>query len=52
MIKALRKAIMCRSEFKNVSHKSTTNENLAVYKKQMNLCVNLLQKLKKNIFKD
>ena len=49
MIKAL-KAIMCIYEFKNVYHKSRTNENLASYKKRMNLYVNLLQKTKKAYF--
>ena len=43
MKKALRKAITRRSNFKNVYHKSWTNENWAIYKKQKNFCVNLLR---------
>ena len=42
MTKALKKAIMHRSRFKYVYHKSGTNEKWTRYKKQWNFYVNLL----------
>ena len=46
MSKALRKAIMHRSKFKNIYNKYRTEENWANYKKRRNFCVHLLRKTK------
>ena len=46
MNKALRKAIMTRSRFKNIYLKTRNNENWDKYKKQRNFCTNLLRKTK------
>ena len=43
MNKELSKAIMKRSKLRNTYNKSPTNENLTAYKKQRNLCVNVLK---------
>ena len=45
MTKALSKEIMCRSKLKN-----NFNKNPTKYKKQRNLCVNLLKKEKRNYY--
>ena len=47
MRKALRKAIMKRSETENKNAKSKTNENLKSYKKQRNFCSKLYKKERK-----
>ena len=48
MTKALRKAIMKSSEFKNKNVKNKTNENLKSYKKnQKNFCSKLYKKERK-----
>jgi hypothetical protein len=44
MNKELSKAIMKRSQLRNMYNKVPTNENLMVYKKQRNLCVKLSRK--------
>ena len=50
MTKAIRKAIMRRSKFKNIFHKTRAKEDWNNYKKQRNFCVNLLCNTKKNYF--
>ena len=50
MTKNLRKAIMFRSQLKNLYNKKRTQENWDNYKKQRNFCVNLLKKTKKEYF--
>ena len=50
MTKALRKAIMHRSKFKNIFHKTRAKEDWKNYKKQGNFCVNLLRNAKKDYF--
>ena len=44
MTKALRKAIMKRSELESKYVKNKTNENLKAYKKQRNFCSKLYKK--------
>ena len=48
MIKALRKALRHWSKLKNIFHK--TKEDWNNYKKQRNICVNLLRNTKKGYF--
>ena len=43
---------MVRSKLKNKHNKNRTEENWELYKKQKNLCVNLLRKTKKDSFND
>ena len=50
MSKALRKAIMHRSELKYIYNKCRTEGNWANYKKQRNFCVNLLRKTNTEYF--
>ena len=50
MSKALRKAIMHRSKFKNIYNKCRTEDKWANYKKQRNFFVNLLRKTKAEYF--
>ena len=50
MTKALSKEIMRRSKFKNNFNKNPTEENRNLYKKQRNLCVNLLRNEKRNCY--
>ena len=50
MSKAFRKAIMHRSELKQIYNKCRTEDNWANYKKQINFCVNLLRKTKTKYF--
>ena len=50
MTKALSKAIMQRSKFKDKFNKCPNDENLRLYRKQRNFCVNLLNKLKKRYY--
>ena len=52
MTKTLRKPIMHRSKFKNIYNKKRTDDNWINYKKQMNFCVNLLRKTKKDYFQN
>ena len=48
--KTLSKAFMHRSKLKNKYNKNPTESNNLLYKKQRNLCVNLLKKEKKNYY--
>ena len=48
MNKNLSKSIMTRSKLRNRYNNNPTNENLAAYKKQRNLCVKLSRKAKKD----
>ena len=50
MNKALRKAIMTRSRLLNKFRTNRSNENNLAYKKQRNMCVNLLRKSKKSYY--
>ena len=50
MSKALRKAIMHRSNLKNVYNKNRKGVSWAKYKKQRNFCVTLLRRTKKDYF--
>ena len=50
MTKQLRKAIMRRSKLQNDFLKDRSDASQNVYRKQRNLCVTLLQKLKKTVF--
>ena len=50
MSKPLSKEIMHRSKLKNKFNKIPTEENRNLYKKQRNICVNLLRKEKKSYF--
>ena len=50
MGKRLSKEIMHRSKLKNKLNKNPTEENRNVYRKQRNVCVNLLRKEKKHYF--
>ena len=52
MSKALRKAIMNRSKFKNAYNKKRADVNWANYKKQRNFCVTLLRRTKKEYFQN
>ena len=50
MTKELSRAILSRSKLKNRYNKCSNDENLRLYKKQRNYCVNLLAKEKKNSY--
>ena len=50
MSKALIKAIIHRSNMKNIYNNYRTEDNWANYKKQRNSCVNLLRKTKTEYF--
>ena len=50
MTKTLRKVIMFKSQLKNKFLKSWNNEDWFNYKKQRNICTNLLKKRKPNYF--
>ena len=50
MTKALRKAIMKRSELESKCAKNKTNENLKSYKKQRNFCSKLYKKERKKYY--
>ena len=50
MNKSLSKAFMHRSKLKNKYNKNPTESNNLLYKKQRNLCVNLLKKEKRNYY--
>ena len=50
MNKALQKAVMTRSRYKNNYLKCRTVENRNIYKEQRNLCVSLFRKEKKDYF--
>ena len=52
MTKQPRKAIMHRSGLKNIFNKNRTPKTRASYKKQLNFCVNLLRKTKKEYFEN
>ena len=52
MSNPLRKTIMVRFKLKNKCNKSKTEENWDSYKKQRNVCVNLLRKTKKDYLND
>ena len=51
MTKNLRKQIMVQSKLRNNYNKKRNYENWCKYKRQRNLCLNLLQKTKKNFHK-
>ena len=50
MAKNLRKEIMLRSKFRKVYLKTRTNKSKQLYNKQINLCVTLFRKAKKDYF--
>ena len=50
MTKELSKSMMLRSKLKNKHNKCPNDENLKIYRKQRNYCVNLLAKLKKKYY--
>ena len=50
--KELRKEHMKRSRLKNSYQKNKSDENLLAYRKQRNLCVNLLKKVKRSYFEN
>ena len=50
MTKTLRKAIMKRSKLRNKFNKERNIENWSEYKRQRNLCSNLLKESKKRHF--
>ena len=52
MTKALRKAIMTRSSFKNAYLKTRNSKNWGNCKKQRNFCANLLKKTKSEYFRN
>ena len=52
MTKSLRKAIMTRSRLKNRFHKNRSLENWNDFKRQRNICVQLLRKTKKEYFEN
>ena len=52
MTKQLRKALMKRSRSSNDFPKDRNDASQSAYRKQSNLCVTLLQKLKKNSITD
>ena len=49
--KQLRKAIYTRTRLKNKIHKNPSKESKTAYKKQINICVSLRRKCKKNYLK-
>ena len=51
MTKSLRKQIMMRSKHRNNYNKNRNYENWCKYKRQRNLCLNLLRKTKQNFYK-
>ena len=51
MTKNLRKQIMVLSKLRNDYYKNRNHENWCKYKRQCNLCLNVLQKTKKNFYK-
>ena len=52
MTKELSKAIMRRTKLRNQFLKKRTSEAKLKYNKQINLCVNLLRKTKRNHYED
>ena len=52
MTKDLRKQIMVRSKLRNIFNKNRNYENWCKYKRQRNLCLNLLRKTKKSFYKN
>ena len=50
MNKTLRKAIMKRSKPRNVFNKKRSSENWQNYKRQLNICSNILKSTKKTFF--
>ena len=52
MTRKLKKVIMVRSRLRKTFLKHSTNENKKNYKKQINFCVSLLRKEKKNYFEN
>ena len=52
MTKGLRKQIMVRSKLRNIFNKNRNYENWCKYKRQRNLCLNLLRKTKKSFYKN
>ena len=52
MAKDLRKEIMVRSKLRNIFSKNRSYEKWCKYKRQRNLCLNLLRKTKKSFYKN
>ena len=52
MTKDVRKQIMVRSKLRNIFNKNRNYENWCKYKRQRNLCLNLLRKTKKSFYKN
>ena len=52
MTKDLRKQIMVQSKLRNIFNKNRNYENWCKYKRQRNLCLNLLRKTKKSFYKN
>ena len=52
MTKDLRKQIMVRSKLRNIFNKNRNYENWCKYKRKRNLCLNILQKTKKSLYKN
>ena len=50
MSKTLRKAIMKRSKLRNTFNKKRSSENWQNYKRQRNICSNILKSTKKTFF--
>ena len=50
MSKALRKSIMKRSKLRNTFNKKRSCENWQNYKRQRNICLNILKSTKKTFF--
>ena len=50
MSKRLRKAIMKRSKLRNTFNKKRSSENWQNYKRQRNICSNILKSTKKTFF--
>ena len=50
MSKTLRKAIMKRSKLRNTFNKKRSSENWRSYKRQRNICSNILKSTKKTLF--
>ena len=50
MSKTLSREVMHRSKLKNICNKNPTEESNRLYKRQRNLCVDLLRKEKRNYY--
>ena len=52
MTKDLRKQIMVQSKLRNIFNKNRNYENWCKYKRQRNLCLNLLRKTKTSFYRN